>query len=60
MRKRTTLILGVVVATMLLALVPAVGADEQYEFEPAVYDIAATPSGRILVGENAGARRRAI
>jgi hypothetical protein len=56
MRKRTTLILAAV-ATMLLALVPAAGADEQYEFEfePMVYDIAATPSGSILVGENAGA-----
>jgi hypothetical protein len=56
MRKRTILILAAV-ATMLLALVPAAGADEQYEFEfePMVYDIAATPSGSILVGENAGA-----
>lgn len=38
-------------ATMLLALVPAAGADEQYEFETAVYDIAATPDGSILAGD---------
>lgn len=54
MKKRTTLILGTVVATMLLALVPAAGADEQYEFESPVYDIAAAPDGSILVGENGG------
>ncbi len=39
---------------MLLALVPAAGADEQYEFETAVFDIAAAPDGSILVGENGG------
>ncbi|HSM43970.1 MAG TPA: ScyD/ScyE family protein [Acidimicrobiia bacterium] len=51
MRKRTTLILTTVVATMLLALVPAAGADEQYEFESVVFDIAATPDGSILAGD---------
>lgn len=39
---------------MLLALVPAAGADEQYEFESPVYDIAAAPDGSVLVGENGG------
>lgn len=53
MRKPTTLILTAV-ATMLVALVPAAGADEQYEFESPVYDIAAAPDGSILVGENGG------
>lgn len=54
MRRRTALILTTAVATMLLALVPAAGADEHYEFESPVYDIAATPDGSILVGENGG------
>lgn len=40
-------------ATMLM-LMPTAGADEQYTFESPVYDIAATPAGSILVGENAG------
>ncbi|HUG32674.1 MAG TPA: ScyD/ScyE family protein [Acidimicrobiia bacterium] len=45
-------VIVVAVATMLM-LVPAAGADEQYTFESPVYDIAATPAGSILVGENA-------
>ncbi|HUG08001.1 MAG TPA: ScyD/ScyE family protein [Acidimicrobiia bacterium] len=53
-RRRTVLILATAVAAMLLALVPAAGADEQYEFESPVYDIAAAPDGSILVGENGG------
>lgn len=40
---------------MALMLMPSAGADERFEFEPMVYDLAATPSGSILVGENAGA-----
>lgn len=39
---------------MLLALVPAAGAEEHFEFETAVFDIAAAPDGSILVGENGG------
>lgn len=51
---RRQVVLMAALATLLM-LMPSAGADEQFEFEPMVYDIAATPSGSILVGESAGA-----
>ncbi|MFP4554449.1 MAG: hypothetical protein ACLFRT_11395, partial [Actinomycetota bacterium] len=54
MMNRRAIVLMAALA-MALMLMPSAGADERFEFEPMVYDLAATPSGSILVGENAGA-----
>lgn len=54
MRKRTTLILATAVATMMLALVPAAGADEQgelYEISGPAFDIETAPDGSLLVAQ---------
>lgn len=53
MRRRAVALMAALATSLML--MPSAGADEHFEFEPVVYDIAATPSGSILVGENAGA-----
>lgn len=53
MRMRLTVL---VAALLVFAVVPAVGADEIYEFPAPVFDIDAAPDGSILVGVNDGGR----
>lgn len=53
MSLRKFLLVAMAVATLMLLVAPVAGADEEvFEFDPAVFDIAAAPDGSILVGQS--------